>query len=122
MFNANDIKTPEQLMQLLASQHPEEDEKIDITKLRYVIYTRKSTKGKNAKDRERQQQSIPDQIDACKEHAFRFGIRISDEDIVQEKQSAKEPDIRPKFKKMGSLKLFRVLSSKERICYFTASS
>lgn len=99
-MDASDIRTPEQLMKLLASQYPEQEERIDSSKLRFAVYARKSTKGKNSNDRERQAQSIPDQIEACRKHAFQAGIEIRDEDIIQEKQSAKEPGIRPKFRQM----------------------
>ena len=38
MFDASQIKTPEQLMQVLASQFIEDQEELDITKLRYALY------------------------------------------------------------------------------------
>lgn len=67
-----------------------EENVLDITKLKYVLYARKSTD-----DPKRQLRSIPDQIDECKSMAERLSIRIVD--IVKEKKSAKTPNKRPKF-------------------------
>ncbi len=63
--------------------------------LRYVMYVRKSTT-----DEAKQVRSIGDQISDCKRRAVTAGIRISDRDIVVETESAKEADMRPKFRKM----------------------
>ncbi len=68
---------------------------IDITKLRFVMYVRKSTTSD-----ERQERSIPDQKLDCFDAAKRLGIPESHITVVEEQESAKEPDIRDKFKKM----------------------
>jgi site-specific DNA recombinase len=47
------------------------DSSIDITKLRYALYVRKSTD-----DKERQQRSIDDQIAECEELAAKLGIKL----------------------------------------------
>ena len=70
------------------------DDEIDITKLRYVLYVRKSTD-----DPERQVRSIDDQIAECLEYAKRIGIKVVGRPII-EKQSAKKPNLRPLFKQM----------------------
>jgi site-specific DNA recombinase len=48
-----------------------EQESIDITKLRYALYVRKSTD-----DKERQQRSVDDQIAECEELAAKLGINL----------------------------------------------
>lgn len=73
---------------------PTED--LDISQLRYVLYARKSTRGD-----ERQERSIGDQIAECK-RKLPSEIHITEKDIVTEKESAKEPNIRPVFKQMIS--------------------
>ncbi len=60
---------------------------------RYVIYARKSTD-----DSDKQVRSLSDQIIECEEFAKRNGLRVVT--IIQESESAKEPDIRPKFREM----------------------
>lgn len=71
----------------------EYEEEIDYTKLRYVLYARKSTE-----DESRQIKSIPDQIDECKKMAERLGINISV--VLKEEKSAKKPNNRPIFTQM----------------------
>lgn len=74
--------------------YPDEDEpQIDITKLRYVLYARKSTD-----DPKRQIRSINDQIDECKLLAERSGMRIVK--VLKEEKSAKEPHKRKVFDEM----------------------
>ena len=68
----------------------DDEEQLDITSLRYVVYARKSTD-----DPKRQMRSIPDQIDECKQFAKRLGIQIVY--VVDEEKSAKKPGQRPKF-------------------------
>lgn len=63
---------------------------VDISKLKYVLYARKSTD-----DPQRQLRTIEDQIDECKLMAERLGIRIVK--TVTEKKSAKVPGRRPEF-------------------------
>ncbi len=67
---------------------------IDITKLKYVIYARKSTD-----DPERQSKSIPDQIAECRLLAKRLGLRVVDSPI-KESRSAKKPNNRPRFREL----------------------
>lgn len=85
------IKTSEDLTKLFKKL--KETEEIDITQLRFVMYARKSTK-----DEKRQAKSIPDQITECMLTAKRFNLNIVA--IIKEKESAKEPYIRPKFREM----------------------
>jgi site-specific DNA recombinase len=66
---------------------------VDITKLRYVLYARKSTD-----DPKRQIRSIDDQIDECKLLAERNGMRIVKE--LREEKSAKIPGKRKVFDEM----------------------
>ncbi len=68
------------------------DEEIDRTKLRYVLYARRSTTDEGSQVR-----SVPDQIKYCKRHAEIGGLNIVA--TVKEKGSAKKPNIkiRPKF-------------------------
>ena len=61
--------------------------------LRYAIYARKSTE-----DAERQARSLSDQITECKELAIKLNLKIVD--TIAESESAKEPDIRPKFNEL----------------------
>lgn len=69
------------------------DEELDFTKLKYVLYARKSTT-----DETRQVRSIPDQIDDCRKLADRIGLNVVD--VLQETKSAKQPNQRPIFNKM----------------------
>ena len=73
----------------------DDENEIDFTKLKYVLYARKSTI-----DETRQVRSIPDQIKECLDLAHRLGINIHPKDILQETQSAKKPHQRPVFRKM----------------------
>lgn len=86
-----EIHTTQQLTELLRALVAKPQAK--PTDYRYVMYVRKSTEGA-----ERQAQSLPDQIAACREMAASQGFRIVD--IIKESESAKEPDIRPKFRAM----------------------
>lgn len=70
-----------------------EEEQIDITTLRYILYARKSTD-----DPIRQIRSIDDQIAECQALAKRIGIHVID--VIQEKKSAKKPGKRPQFTQM----------------------
>src|SRR5256884_8652010 len=69
------------------------DQELDVTKLRYVLYARKSTD-----DPQRQVRSIDDQIAECRQLAQRLGIHIAE--IIIEKKSAKKPGKRPLFRQM----------------------
>lgn len=92
----DDIATTKQLLQMMQTLYPNQDPRdIDPTTLRYVIYARKSTKSE-----ERQERSIPDQIADCYlREVDLYGLTVVGKPI-REKQSAKEPDIRPKFRQM----------------------
>ncbi len=67
---------------------------VDHTKLKYVLYARKSTD-----DPERQARSIPDQIAECLQLAKRLNLTIVGEPLREEK-SAKKPGKRPVFRQM----------------------
>jgi site-specific DNA recombinase len=69
------------------------EEELDITKLKYVLYARKSTD-----DPQRQVRSIEDQISECQQLARRLGIKIVE--TIEEKKSAKKPNQRPLFTQM----------------------
>lgn len=66
---------------------------LDITKLRYVLYARKSTEDKGS-----QEHSIEDQIKDCKALAKREGLHVVK--IFREEKSAKTPNNRPSFREM----------------------
>ena len=66
------------------------DEKLDITKLRYVLYARKSRTDETAQVR-----SIPDQIKECRIVASHKGLKVVK--TLQEAKSAKKPHQRPVF-------------------------
>ena len=65
----------------------------DLTKLRYVLYVRKSTEDSN-----RQVRSMPDQIKDCEKLAKDLGLNVVD--ILPETKSAKKPNQRPIFTQM----------------------
>lgn len=69
------------------------DEELDVTKLKYVLYARKSTD-----DPERQAKSIPDQIHECRLLQARLGLNVVR--VLRETKSAKIPNIRPIFRDM----------------------
>lgn len=70
------------------------ENEVDATKLKYVLYARKSTT-----DEARQVRSIPDQIAECRALANRLGLHIIGKPLV-ETQSAKKPHKRPIFTQM----------------------
>ncbi|MCL4360708.1 recombinase family protein [Patescibacteria group bacterium] len=70
------------------------EEEFDFTKLKYVLYARKSTD-----DVGRQPKSIGDQIAECKELAAREGLHIVGDPLTETK-SAKRPNQRPVFTQM----------------------
>jgi len=71
-----------------------EEKVLDPRELKFVLYARKSTNETEGK----QIRSLPDQINECKEFADRAGLKIAD--TIQEAESAKEPDTRPRFREM----------------------
>ena len=62
---------------------------------RYVIYARKSTD-----DKDKQARSLPDQIAECREFAEDNGFKLGKPDVIQEAESAKLADTRPRFREM----------------------
>ncbi len=72
---------------------PHQNQQIELTNLRYVLYARKSTEDEN-----RQVRSIDDQVRDCKALAEREGLRIVA--TIKEKKSAKKPGKRPQFTQM----------------------
>lgn len=69
-------------------------EELDYSKLKYVLYARKSTS-----DESRQVRSISDQIKECKDLANRLNLKVIGEPLVETK-SAKRPNQRPIFKQI----------------------
>ncbi len=59
------------------------EDELDVTKLKYVLYARKSTDDAN-----RQVRSIEDQIADCKDIAIRKNLNIVE--IIRETKSAKK--------------------------------
>lgn len=92
-----EITTLDQFEELLLPQDAEadgsEDKELDISTLRYALYARRSTKGKESQER-----SIPDQIADCRDVQKKEGLNVVK--VWKEKESAKEPDIRQKFRDM----------------------
>lgn len=90
------MSTPQDLYAALIALHkPEEAASVDISKLKFAMYCRKSTTSD-----ERQERSISDQKLDCFDAAKRLGIPDSHITVIEEQESAKEPEIRPKFKTM----------------------
>ena len=71
----------------------EEEKPIDFTKLKYVLYARKSRTDESAQVR-----SIPDQIADCQKLANDIGLNVVQ--VLKEAQSAKIPHQRPIYKQM----------------------
>lgn len=89
----------QEFLGMLQTLFPNQDSRdIDPSTLKYVIYARKSTKGE-----ERQEASIRHQIDECMKREVMAGDPLPLQLVgkpIKEKCSAKEPDIRPKFRQM----------------------
>jgi DNA invertase Pin-like site-specific DNA recombinase len=85
-------KTTEQLAELLTAQF-NLPEKGSVENLRYVMYVRKSTD-----EKDKQERSLADQAKDCEDMQYRLGLNVVK--VIVEKSSAKEPDIRPKFRAM----------------------
>lgn len=83
--------TPQQLLEALQALYKPQASGDDYKKHKYIIYARKSTD-----DREKQVRSLTDQIAECKQLAE--NLEITKYKIITESESAKEPDIRPKFR------------------------
>lgn len=88
-------KTAKDLYEILKQAAQPSSIDINPKLLRYVIYARKSTTGD-----ERQERSIPDQIKDCIEKVVKPEELTVIGKPVEEKCSAKDPDIRPKFKQL----------------------
>ncbi len=90
------MATTQDLLSVLEKLQGKNEEK-DTSQYRYVIYARKSTEGE-----ERQARSLGDQVVVCKEIADSRKLKLLDRPFspIEEKQSAKEPEIRPKFRNM----------------------
>lgn len=87
--------TPKELTELLKLSTPKDPRDVDPSTLKYVIYARKSTKGD-----ERQERSISDQIRDCINKVVSMdNIKVYGKPI-EERCSAKDPDIRPEFNQM----------------------
>lgn len=71
-----------------------EENEVDISKLKYVLYARKSTT-----DEKSQVRSIPDQIADCMKLATRLELNVVGKPLIETK-SAKKPKQRPVFRKM----------------------
>ena len=90
------LTTAQQLIELLNAQSPPniQPTEEDVSNFRYILYVRKSTTSD-----ERQGRSLQDQIDECNANQVdKYNLRPPF--IVRESESAKEPDIRPKFREM----------------------
>src|SRR5579859_2234112 len=72
----------------------QEEETIDPSKLKYVLYARKSTD-----DPQRQVRSIDDQIAECRQLAQRLHLPLIEPPLIETK-SAKKPGKRPIFRQM----------------------
>ena len=70
-----------------------DNEELDFSQLKYVLYARKSTD-----DPQRQVRSIGDQIFECKQLAARLGLNVIK--VFEETKSAKKPNKRPIFRQM----------------------
>ncbi len=72
----------------------DEDAQLDVTKLKYVLYVRKSTD-----DLQKQVRSMEDQIAECEDLAERLHLKVIRPPIL-ERKSAKTPNKRPLFTQM----------------------
>lgn len=86
------LTTPQQLFDALNKLTSDENA-VNVEKYRYVIYARKSTD-----DGDKQVRSLSDQVVECKEYAALNNLNVVA--IIQEKESAKVSDIRPRFREL----------------------
>lgn len=68
---------------------------MDYSKLNSCLYVRKSTE-----DKDKQVQSIDDQISAMKQRANSLGVSLPRKGVFKESKSAKAPGVRPEFSRM----------------------
>ncbi|MFM2381815.1 MAG: hypothetical protein RLZZ76_582 [Candidatus Parcubacteria bacterium] len=87
------FSTPNDLLDALKALRGASNDSTTPKTYRYVIYARKSTD-----QNEKQVRSLDDQILECKLYAERQGLTVLD--IIVEAESAKEPDVRPKFREL----------------------
>jgi site-specific DNA recombinase len=93
MHSFDDIVTPEQLVELIQSTKPKQND--EPKNLRYAIYIRKSTD-----DADKQVRSLEDQLAECQKLARDLGIVVLKENIIEESETAKIAGVRPKFRKL----------------------
>lgn len=86
--------TPEDFLQFISTIQ-ESENKDKPENYRYVLYARKST---DESEKGHQVRSLPDQLTDVKKYAEHHNINIVK--TITEAESAKEPDIRPKFNQM----------------------
>lgn len=92
----NDVATVEDLFKILKANQPRTIEELDISTVKYALYARKSTT-----DEERQERSVDDQITDCIDRVIDLNDKIKlVQEPIRESHSAKEPDVRPKFRKL----------------------
>lgn len=87
--------TTQDLVQWLKTLNNAENEKDETENIKYSMYARKSTESE-----ERQIRSLPDQIAECQKIVQDRGLQLYSSTPIAESESAKEPDIRPKFRAM----------------------
>lgn len=85
----------QELVEFLRLNAPQDPRNVDTKSLRYAIYARKSTTGD-----ERQERSIPDQIKECVDKVVKPEELKVVVEPIEERGSAKDPDIRPHFRKL----------------------
>ena len=85
----------DQLYEYLESHQPQAPSELDIQTVKYALYARKSTTNED-----RQERSIDDQIKDCMERVVLIDKIKLVQAPIEESCSAKEPDIRPKFRKL----------------------
>jgi site-specific DNA recombinase len=89
----SDIQTADELKAALIAALSPELAELDIKTLKFALYCRKSTSGD-----EKQERSIEDQKADCLDAAARLGINVVE--VIEERESAKAPHIRPRFRYM----------------------
>lgn len=88
-----EIKTTADLKNVFSHKFNKDKNEDQAEFYRYAIYVRKST---DAEDK--QERSLGDQLADCEDLALRHSLRVVK--VFQESMSAKEPDIRPKYREM----------------------
>lgn len=93
MHSFNDIVTPEQLVELIQSTKPKQND--EPKNFRYAIYIRKSTD-----DADKQVRSLEDQLAECQKLAQDLGVIILKDNVIEESETAKIAGVRPKFREL----------------------